>query len=75
MKSVTKQQIHIFPQGETYYGTFGNSATISQQFFTDKEISKINRIFFAAACRTGAQIQVTSEEIEVPGDVEETYKL
>jgi len=75
MITVIKQLIHIFPQGETYYGKYGNSATVSQQFFTDKEIAKISGIFFAAASRTGAQIQVSSEECEIPGDVEENYKL
>jgi len=73
--TVNKQTIHIFPQGEPYYGKFSNSAVLSQQFFTDKEIAKISSIFFTAASRTGQQIQIMTEDVEIPGDAEESYKL
>lgn len=75
MITINKQTIHIFPQGENYYSKFSNSAVLSQQFFTDQEIAKISSIFFAAASRTGQQIQITSEDVEIPGDAEEGYKL
>ena len=75
MKTMTKTTLTISPIDDRYCYARQSTLTVSEEHFTPKEIAKLQTTFIMAATRGKAGIETSITEIEVPGDVEENWKI
>jgi hypothetical protein len=75
MKSMTKTTLTISPIDDRYCYSRQSTLTVSEEHFTPKEIAKLQTTFIMAATRSKAGIETSTTEIEIPGDIEESWKI
>ena len=75
MKSMTKTTLTISPLDDRYCYARQSTLTVSEEHFTPKEIAKMQTLFIFAATRSKAGIETSSTEVEIPGDIEESWKI
>lgn len=75
MKAIKKITMTISPINDRYDYSRQATLTTTEEYFSPKEIAKMQTLFIMAATRSGAQIDTSSSEVEIPGDVEESWKI